>query len=91
MGPREQEELDRMEFISIITWAEEPIQWCAGMVALPKKNGKLHICVELKHSYEAVVKEVHLLPIVDETLAQLLDATIFSTLDTNSDFLVNPT
>ena len=91
MRPRVQEELDRMEFINIITWAEEPFQWCAGMVAIPKKNGKLCICVELKHSYVAVVKEVHLLPIVDKTLAQLSDATIFSSLDNNSGFLVNPT
>ena len=56
------------------------------MVAIPKKNGKLCICVDLKHSYEAVVKEVHLLLKVDETLAQLSGATIFSTLDTNNDF-----
>ena len=61
------------------------------MVAIPKKNGKLCICVDLKHSYEAVVKEVYLLLKVDEPLAQTSGATIFSTLDTNSDFLVNPT
>ena len=61
MRPRVQEELDQMESISIISWAEEPIKWCVGMVAIPKKNGKLCICVDLKHSYEAVVKEVHLL------------------------------
>ena len=55
------------------------------MVTMPKKNGTLCICVDLKHSYEAVVKEVHLLPKVDETLVQLSGATMFSTLDTNSE------
>ena len=56
------------------------------MVAVPKKNGKLRICVDLKHLNEAVQREVHPLPKVDETLAQLSGATIFSKLDANSGF-----
>ena len=56
------------------------------MVAIRKKNGKLRICVDLKHLNEAVLREVHPLPKVDETLAQLSGATIFSTLDANSGF-----
>ena len=86
MRPRVQEELDRMESIGVISRVEEPTQWCAAMVAIPKKNGKLRICVDLKHLNEAVLKEVHPLPKVDETLAQLSGATIFSTLDANSGF-----
>ena len=86
MRPRVQEELDRMESIGVISRVEEPTQWCAAMVAIPKKNGKLRICVDLKHLNEAVLREVHPLPKVDETLAQLSDATFFSTLDANSGF-----
>ena len=86
MRPRVQEELDRMESMGVISRVEEPSQWCAGMVAIPKKNGKLCICVDLKHLNEAVLREVHPLPKVDETLAQLSGATIFSTLDANSGF-----
>ena len=75
-----------MESMGVISRVEQPTQWCAGMVAVPKKNGKLRICVDLKHLNEAVQREVHPLPKVDETLAQLSGATIFSKLDANSGF-----
>ena len=75
-----------MESMDIISRVEQPTQWCAGMVAIAKKNGKLRICVDLKHLNEAVQREVHPLPKVDETLAQLSGATIFSKLDANSGF-----
>ena len=59
MRPRVQEELDQMELIGVISRVEEPTQWLAAMVAIPKKNGKLCICVDLKHLNEAVLREVH--------------------------------
>ena len=86
MRAKAQEELEQMESMGIISRVEQPTQWCAGMVAIPKKNGKLRICVDLKHLNEAVQREVHPLPKVDETLAQLSGATIFSKLDANSGF-----
>ena len=48
------------------------------MVAIPKKKRKLCICVDLKHLNEAVLREVHPLPKVDETLAQFSGATILA-------------
>ena len=81
-----QEELEKMESMGVISKAEQPTQWCAGMVAVPKKNGKLRICVDLKHLNKAVQREVHPLPKVNETLTQLSGATIFSKLDANSGF-----
>ena len=56
------------------------------MVAIPKKNGKLRICVDLKNLNEAVQREVYPLPKVNETFTQLSGATIFSKLDANSGF-----
>ena len=60
--------------------------WCAGMLVVPMKKGAIHICVDLKQLNENVLKEVHPLPIVDETLAQLAGAKISSKLDVNSGF-----
>ena len=57
------------------------------MVVVLKKAGKVCICVDLKPLNESVLWETHPLPHVDEILAQLNEATIFSKLDaTNSDF-----
>ena len=56
----------------------EPSEWCAGMVVVPKASGKV---VDLTKS---VQRERHVLPSVEETLAQLGGAKIFSKLDANS-------
>ena len=80
------EELNRMESIGVISKVSEPTAWCAGMVVVPKQNGNLRICVDLKPLNENVLCEVHPLPKVDETLAQLAGAKIFSKLDANSGF-----
>ena len=81
-----QQELDRMESIGVISKVDKPTPWCAGMVVVPKKTGAVRICVDLKPLNQNVLREVHPLPRVDETLAQLHGARIFSKLDANSGF-----
>ena len=34
-------ELERMESLGVISKVDEPTEWCAGMVVVPKKNGTL--------------------------------------------------
>lgn len=77
-------ELDKMENMGVISKVEEPTPWCAGMVVGPKKDNKVRICVDLKKLNENVMREVHPLPKVDETLAQLSGARVFSKLDCQS-------
>ena len=80
------DELDRMESLNVISKIEEPSPWCAGMVVVPKKTGAIRICIDLKLLSENVQRKVHPLPSVDDTLAQLAGAKIFSTLNANSGF-----
>ena len=63
-----------------------PTPWCAGMVVAPKKSGSVRICVDLKPLNHSVLREVHPLPKVDDALAQLSGAKLFSKLDANSGF-----
>ena len=60
--------------------------WCVGMVVVPKPNGTVRICVDLKPLNESVIRVVHPIPKVDKTLAQLAGATVFSKVDANSGF-----
>ena len=53
------------------------------MIVVSKRNGKIHICVDLKHLNESILWEVYPLPSMDETLVR---AMVFSKLDTNSGF-----
>ena len=81
-----QDELNRMEQGGVILKVDDPTPWCSGIVVVPKKLGAIRICVDLKKLNENVLREVHPLPKVEETLALLAGATVFSKLDANSGF-----
>ena len=76
--------------MQVIAEVEQPTPWSVGMVVVPKKTRTILICVNLKPLNGNVQREVHPLPTVDDTLAQLTGAKMFSTLDTNSGFWLVP-
>ena len=55
--PKVKEELQRMENMGVITKIDEPTEWCAGMVVVPKQSGKVRICVDLTKLNESVCRE----------------------------------
>ena len=57
-----------------------------GMVVVPKPNKKVRICVDLTRLNQSVCRERHPLPAVEQTLAQLAGARVFSKLYANSGF-----
>lgn len=74
LRPKVQGELNRMESMGVIQKVSEPTPWCAAMVVVPKRSGDIRICVDLKPLNENVLSEVHPIPRVDDTLAQLAGA-----------------
>ena len=56
------------------------------MVPVQKKNGKVRICVDLTQLNQSVKRERHQLPAVDQVLAQVAGAKVFSKLDCNSGY-----
>ena len=80
------DELSRMEQMQISSRVDEATEWCAGMVVVPKANGKVRIRVDLTKLNEKMLRQFHPLPSVDHTLAQLAGATVFTKLDANSGF-----
>ena len=75
-----------MERMGVISKINTSTDWCAGMVVVPKQSGDVRICVDLKSLNKNVLREPHPMPKVDDTLALLAGATIFSKLDANSGF-----
>ncbi|ELT98297.1 hypothetical protein CAPTEDRAFT_30133, partial [Capitella teleta] len=53
------EELERLELAGIIAQVKKPTDWCASMVPVLKKSGKVHLCVDLN---AAVKRERFILP-----------------------------
>ena len=84
--PKVKEELECMEAMGVISKVDEPTDWCVGLVVVPKSNGQVRICVDLTKLNESVCRERHLLPSVEQILAQLEGAKVFSKLDANSGF-----
>ena len=72
------QELLRMEHLGVISRVTEPTPWCAAMVVIPKPSGSVRICVDFRPLNESVMREVHLMPTIDVTLAQLNGAKVFS-------------
>ena len=75
-----------MERAGVISKVTESTPWCSGMVVVPKQSGTVRICVDLKDLNESMLRETHPFLGVDDILAQLLGATVFSKVDANSGF-----
>jgi hypothetical protein len=95
------QQLDNMEVQGVISRVEEPTEWCAGMVIVPKaslddddagtpvqrdEGDKLRICEDLTQLNKCVMRNRHIMPDVNSTLAKLKNSVIFSKLDANSGF-----
>ncbi len=87
--PKVQEELDRLLRLDVIARVDEPTQWCAPIVVAPKGPG-IRLCVDLSQLNSSVMRERHIMPSVDQTLARLAGARVFSKLDCYNAFLQIP-
>ena len=56
------------------------------MVAIPKKNGAIRICVDLRPLNKSDCQEVYPLPKMDDLLTQMTGTKIFTKVDANSGF-----
>ena len=72
------DEVKRMLGNNVITPVTKPTDWCTGIVVVPKKDDQVRICVDYTHLNKNVLRERHMLPAADETLAKLVNVRVFS-------------
>ncbi len=84
--PKVEAEIKCMLQMGVIEEVTEPMEWCAPMVPVPKKNGTVRICVDLKWLNEAVEREKFVLPTLEDIAPELVASTVYSTLDASSGF-----
>ena len=84
--PKGEEELRRMEDADIIERVTGPTEWFAPMVPVPKSNGKLRICVDLRKLNGPVKRARFVLPALEDIVPKLAGAQYFSKLDASSGF-----
>uniref|UniRef100_A0A5S6QK34 Reverse transcriptase domain-containing protein n=1 Tax=Trichuris muris TaxID=70415 RepID=A0A5S6QK34_TRIMR len=81
------EQSNQMVRDGVIRPVKEPTEWCSGIVVVPKWNGKsMRVCVDLTVLNKSVRRCLLTLPSVQEQLASLAGAKVFSKLDANSGF-----
>ena len=76
-----EKKLQELEDRDIIEPVEGPTPWVSPLVAFPKANGEVRVCVDMKRANEAVIWERHPIPTLEETVQALNGATVFSKLD----------
>ncbi|KAJ3649934.1 hypothetical protein Zmor_021650 [Zophobas morio] len=81
-----EKEINKMVTQEVIERVDSPTEWCAPMVVAQKKNGKVRVCADFTQLNQFVRRERYQLPSVDETLAKLREAKLFSKLDFSSGF-----
>ena len=70
-----------LESADIIEAVEGPTPWVSPAVIVPKPSGDIRLCVDMRQANKAVERERHVIPTVEETLAEMNGSTVFSKLD----------
>ncbi|PFX24758.1 Retrovirus-related Pol polyprotein from transposon 17.6 [Stylophora pistillata] len=79
------ETMSKKSLRDIIEKVEGPIPWISPIV-VPKKSGEVRICVDMHKANQAIKREKHLMPTIDDLIADLNGATLFITIDLSSGY-----
>ena len=86
LRPQLKDTLDALEAQGIITQVTTPTRWISFIVAVPKKNGKLRICLDPKDLNRAIQREKYQLPTVEDIATRLHGAKVFTVMDVRNGF-----
>ena len=60
---------------------EGPTSWINPIVVVPKSNGAIRICLDMRRANESLIRERHQIPKLEERLPDLNNAKYFSKID----------
>ena len=75
--------LKQLVELDIIEPVAGPTPWVNPTVIAPKRDGDIRPCIDMRRANEAIIRERHSIPTVDEVLQGLNGSTVFSELDLN--------
>ena len=58
-----------------------PTEWVSPLVVVPEPDGDIRVCVDMRRANEAIERERHPIPTIEEVLNDLNGSTVFSKLD----------
>ena len=74
------ERLKELEKLDVIETVTTPASWVNPLVTIEKSNGispNILICLDMRRANEAVAREKHPVPTVEETLQEISGAKVF--------------
>ena len=80
------QELERLVEKGILEPVAVPTEWISSMVVVKKSNGKIRLCIDPKPLNQALKRNHYPLPVMDDLLAQLANAKVFSVVDARNGF-----
>ena len=86
LRPKLKEALDDLEDQGVIAPVTTPTRWISSIVAVPKKNGKLRICLDPKDLNRAIQRKNYQLPTVEDIATRLHGAKVFIIMDVKNGF-----
>ena len=78
MREKVENELERLEKLDIVEKVDGPTDWASPIVVATEKNGEIRICVDMRKANEAIKRERHITPTIDDITSKLNCATVFS-------------
>ena len=81
LRPKVRDHLKDLMEKDIIEKVDGPSPWVSPVVVTPKPNGDIRLCVDMRRANEAIIRERHPIPTIDEDLEQLNGSTVFSKID----------
>ena len=68
---RVEKELEHLESQGIIENVDGPTPWVSPLVIIPKKNGEVRLCVDMRMANRAIKRERHPTPTIDDLIHTL--------------------
>ena len=75
------DEIRRLEKLDIIEKVNGPTTWINPVVPVIKSSGEVRLCLDMRRANEAIIRERHVIPKLDELVTELHGAKYFSKID----------
>ena len=76
---KELEKLVKQDIIEKVV--DQPTPWISPVVCTPKKDGGIHFCVDLRAANQAIERERHIMPTIQDFIAEVNGSKYFSKID----------
>ncbi|XP_063904716.1 uncharacterized protein K02A2.6-like [Zophobas morio] len=86
LRPLVKEKLRELIESDIIEKVNEPARWVSPVVCTTKKNEELRMCVDMRAANEAIIRERHPIPTINDLILSLNGSKWFSEIDLKSAF-----